>query len=70
MEITEKAPIFYEGVQMTFHLIQDVVQSLNFASILSIKECITEHIRFYHVLSDDGFEESDVSSPLKPKHPK
>ena len=53
---------------MTFHSMQDVVQWLNFASIISeenlpdrnIKEFITEHIKFYHLLSDDGFEVSDV----------
>ena len=57
-------------VQMTFHSMQDVVQSLNFASIISggnfaqtpdrtIKEFITEPRGFYHLLSDDGFEVSD-----------
>ena len=38
-----------------------VVQSLNFASIISgKKEFITEPRRFYHLLSDDRFEVSDV----------
>ena len=55
---------------MTFHSMQDIVQSLNFASIISggnlpkpqtpRKEFITEHRRFYHLLSDDGFKVSDV----------
>ena len=56
-------------VQMTFHSMQDVVQSLCLYNIWgkfvqtpdrTIKEFITESRRFYHLFSDDGFEVSDV----------